>query len=257
MLHTAGDGISWVFRRCVASKGSSSPVSSEDVLVHLLIAGVDPAFDGARVHMWRNTKRVVPGLPATHAICVGALLIRIEHTFVFPKSVQERSRRGESRVLPRHHLWLGPVHVEDLRLPRFQRGEVLVKAPFRDFPLFVVVRLEVLAEFGEPAARQSFWEYSADHRAPAVADRLPHCLGNLVIPYVAVLHLGHDSAPCRNVREDAIGGSSDVILDIGVSASQRCAIGRELALERDDLVPDVDVCGRHDGGSLRPLVRPD
>ena len=235
----------------------SSPVSGEDVLVHLLIAGVDPAFDGARVHVWRNAKRVVPGLSATHAICIGALSVRIEDTFVFPKTIQERSRLGESRVLPRHDLWLGPVHVEDLRLPRFQRGEVLVKAPLLDFPFFVVVRLEVLAEFGEPVARESFGEYSADHRAPAVANRLPHCLGNLVISYVPVLHLRHDSAPCRNIRDDAIGGSSDVILDIGVGAFQRRAIGRELALERDDLVPDVDVCGRHSGGSLRPLVRPD
>ena len=162
-----------------------APVASEDVLVHLLIAGVDPALDGARVHVWGKAKRLVPGLPPANTVGIRALPVGIEDAFVFPQAIEKRTRLGESRVLPRHDLRLRPVDVEDLRLPRFQRGEVLVEAPFLDFPFFVVVRLEILAEFREPVAREIGREHAANHRAAGVPNRLTDRLRYLAVPYVA------------------------------------------------------------------------
>ena len=147
-----------------------APVTGEDVRVHLLIAGVDPALDGARVHVWGKAKRLVPGLPPAHPVGIGALPVGIENAFVFPQAIEKRTRLGESRVLPRHDLRLGPVDVEDLRLPCLQRGEVLVEAPFLDFPFFVAVRLEILADFREPVARKIGGEHAANHRTPGASE---------------------------------------------------------------------------------------
>src|SRR5437773_4014666 len=44
------------------------PVTGEDVLVHLLIAGVDPALHRARIHVWGKSKRLVPGLTPAHTV---------------------------------------------------------------------------------------------------------------------------------------------------------------------------------------------
>src|ERR1700747_3684066 len=113
----------------------AAPVAREDVLVDLLIAGVDPALDGARIHVWRKSKRLVPWLPPAHAVGIRALQVGIEYAFVFPEAIEKSTCFGEPRVLARRDLRPGPVDVEDLRLPVFQRGEVLVEATFFDFPL--------------------------------------------------------------------------------------------------------------------------
>ena len=213
-----------------------APVAGEDVLVDPLVAGVDPALDRARVHVRRKAKGLVAGLPAAHAVGVGALQVGIEHTFVFPEAIEKRTRLGESSVLPRHHLRLRPVDVEDLRLPGLERGEVLVEAPLLDFPFFVVVRFEILADFREPVACNSRREHPADHRTPAVPNRLPNCLGDVALPNVVVIELGHHRAPCSDVSEDGVCRSTDVVPHVCVGAFQSLAIRRERALERDDLV---------------------
>src|SRR5215469_10436565 len=62
----------------------AAPVTSKDVLVYLLIARVDPALNRAGIHVWRKSKRLVPGLPAAHAVSIRALQVGIEDPFVFP-----------------------------------------------------------------------------------------------------------------------------------------------------------------------------
>src|SRR4030095_5371463 len=100
----------------------TAPVTGEDILVYLLIARVDPALHSARIHVWRKSKRLVSGLPATQASCVDALPFGIEDSFVFPQAIEKSTRLGESRILPRSDLRTGPVDVEYLRLSGFQRG---------------------------------------------------------------------------------------------------------------------------------------
>src|SRR5580704_7178156 len=220
----------------------ASPVTGEDVLVHLLIAGVDPALDGACIHVRGKPKRLVPGLTAAHTVGVGALPVGIEDAFVFPQAIEKGTRLGEPRVLPRHDLRLGPVNVEDLGLAGFERGEVSVEAALLAFELFVMVGLEILADLRKPVAREIGGEHSAKHRAAGLADRLTVCLGDCVVPYVAVVEFGHHRVPSGDLIADDVDGSGDVVLYTCVGASQGLATRRELALERDDLVTYVEIC---------------
>src|SRR5262249_36419880 len=132
----------------------AAPVTGKNVLVYLLIARVDPALNCARIHVWRKSKRLVPGLPPAHTVSIRALPFRIEDAFVFPQSIKKSTRLGKPRILPCGDLRPGPIDVEDLRLSGFQRGEVLIEAAFLNFLLFVVVPLEILADFCEPIARE-------------------------------------------------------------------------------------------------------
>src|SRR5580704_6403990 len=125
-------GVKWVI---------TAPVTGEYVLVHLLIAGVDPALDGAGIHVRGKSKRLVAGLPPAHAVSISALPVRVEAAFIFPEAIQKSTRLGEPRVLPRHDLGPGPIDVEDLRPPGFQRGEVMVETSLLDIPLLIVVSI--------------------------------------------------------------------------------------------------------------------
>jgi hypothetical protein len=98
-----------------------------------------------------KSKRFVSRLPPAHTVSIRALPVGIEDAFIFPQAIEKSTRLGEPRVLPRHDLRPGPVDVEDLRLPSFQRGEVLVETPLLDFQLFVVV----LSRYSPTSANQS------------------------------------------------------------------------------------------------------
>jgi hypothetical protein len=225
-------GVEWVI---------AAPVTGEDVLVHLLIAGVNPALNGARVHVWGKSKRLVSRLPPAHTVSIRALSVGIEDAFIFPQAIEKSTRLGEPRVLPRHDLRPGPVDVEDLRLPSFQRGEVLVETPLLDFQLFVVVHLEILADFREPVVRDIGPEHSANHRTTGVPDRLTDCLRYCVVPYIGIIEFRHHSAPCSDLPEDDVDSSLDVVPHVFIGTVQDLATRRELELERGDLVTYVDL----------------
>ena len=167
-----------------------------------------------------------------------------------PSYFHRRSRNARvsasARVLPRHDLRPGPVDVEDLRLPGLERGEVLVEAPFLDFPFFVPVRLEILADFREPVAGNSRpgtrresprSRCSGSTDEPPLRPCRPECLGNR-----AQAPPGDPAATSLRMLS---AGSTDVVLHVCVGAFQPLAIRRERALERDDLVTYIHFYGRH------------
>src|SRR6478752_4053857 len=144
----------------------AAPIAGEDLLVHALIAGIDPSLYCACVHMRRQAERRVAGLAPTDPIGIRALQIRIEDPFeVGPQPIEEGARFGEPRILPRADLRFGPVHVEDLRLCSLQRREVLVEVPILSFLLLVGVLVEVPSDFVEPFSRLRSRLYAADNAA--------------------------------------------------------------------------------------------
>ena len=217
----------------------AAPVAGEDVLVDLLIARIDPALHRARVHVRGKAERLVPRLPAPEPVGIGALQVGIEDACVFPQPIEKRARLGQPGVLPRHDLRPGPVDVEDLRLPCLQRGEVLVEAPFLDFPLFIAVGLEVFADLREPAAGQRRREHAANHHAAAAANRSSNVLRDLAVSYVLILELRHDRPAGSGLRDDAVSRSTDMVLDVRIGTPQRVTIRRQPALERHNLVTYV------------------
>ena len=218
----------------------AAPIAGEDALVDLLVAGIDPALDGAGVHVRREAERLVAGLPAAHAVGIGALPVGIEHAFVGPQAVEERARLGELRVLAGHHLRLRPVDVEDLRLAGLERGEIFVEASLLDLALLVVVGLEILAELGEPVARDRRREDTAHDRTTGSADRLTRPLRNRAAPDVAVVDFGDDGPPGSRVLADRVGSAAHMILHLAEGALERLAAWGHRALESDDLVRHVE-----------------
>ena len=227
---------------CRIERVVAAPISGEDAFVNLLVAGIDPALDGAGVHVRREAERLVAGLPAAHAVGIGALLVGIEHAFVCPQAVEERARLGELWVLAGHHLRLRPVDVEDLRLAGLERGEIFVEASLLDLALLVVVGLEIRAKLGEPVARDRRREDSAHDRTTGSADRLTRRLRNRAAPDVAVVDFGDDGPSGSHVLADRVGGAAHVIFHLVKGTPERLAARRHRALESDDLVCHVK-CG--------------
>jgi hypothetical protein len=143
-----------------------------------------------------------------------------------------------------------------LRLPSFQRGEVLVETPLLDFQFFVVVRLEILADFREPVAREIGPEHSTNHRTTGFPDRLTDCLRYCVVPYIGVIEFRHHGAPCSDLAEDNVDSSLDEVPHVFIGTVQDLATRRELALERGDLVTYVDLfplsCSANSHGFISP-----
>ena len=80
----------------------AAPVAGEDLFVDALVAGIDPALDGAGIHVRGEAERLVAGLAAAHAVGIGALPVGIEDALIAPQAIEEGARLGELRVLPRH-----------------------------------------------------------------------------------------------------------------------------------------------------------
>src|SRR3954465_2066685 len=221
------------------------PISREDVLIDLLIARVDPAFDGSGIHMRREAQRFVAWLPPPQSIGVGALPVRIEHAFVVPQPIEKGARLGELRVLPRQDLWLGPVKVEDLRLARFQRGKILIEAPLLDLSLFVAVGLDIFPDLREPVLSKACGKDPAYDHTAGFPDRPLRRIRNLAAADVGVGNLRYNEALRRGIGEYAVHRSPDVASDVGEGTPQGIAPRCHRALEADNSIADVACCIGH------------
>ena len=81
---------------CGVERVVAAPVAGEDVLVDLLVAGIDPALDRAGIHVRRKAERLVAGLTAADAVGIGALQVGIEDALV--ASTGGRGTRASRRA---------------------------------------------------------------------------------------------------------------------------------------------------------------
>ena len=150
------------------------------------------------------------------------------------------------RVLPRHHLRPGPVDVEDLRPACLQRREILVQAPLLDFPFLIAVRLEILAELGEPVAARDGRE------TPREPPRTRRCVSTDALRpgpcHPGCLHSRARAPPAARAATSSRMLSAARLTWSLTSANarfKRLAIRRERALERDDPITDIHLDTSH------------
>ena len=118
-----------------------------------------------------------------------------------PSYFHSRSRKPRVSAslasLPRHHLRLGPVHVEHLRLPGFQRERNTCPGSVSPLP---ALRSDSVSKYSPTSANHSpassSGKHSAHHHTAGPPDRLTNCLRDRVVPYVAVVELRNHAAPC-------------------------------------------------------------